>query len=103
MTMNSRTGVAARVTAADVLHAVLQGRSLKSELAAALRKIDDPRDRALVEAICFAALRNRPRYEAALQARMRRPLGQRDAPLRSRLHVGSARPFPWTVGQAAAV
>src|SRR5690606_41117560 len=103
MTMNSRTGVAARVTAADVLHAVLQGRSLKSELAAALPKIDDPRDRALVEAICFAALRNRPRYEAALQAWMPRPLGQRDAPLRALLYVGFAQLDPLQLPAHAAL
>ena len=49
-------GVASRVTATRVLDAVLQrGRSLRSELATALPTLADPRDRALVEAIVFAA------------------------------------------------
>src|SRR5690606_22356283 len=78
MPPSSRTGAAVRVAAAGVLHAVLQGRSLKAELASALPAIADPRDRALVEAICFAALRNRARYDAALAAWMPRPLGRRD-------------------------
>jgi len=101
--MNSRTGAAVRVAAANVLHAVLQGRSLKAELAAALPKIADSRDRALVEAICFAVLRNRPRYEAALQAWMPKPLGQRDAPLRALLYVGFAQLDPLQLPAHAAL
>ena len=85
------TGVASRVAATRVLDAVLhQGRSLKSELATALPRLTDPRDRALVEAIVFAALRQRGRYDAALAAWMPKPLGRRDAPLRALLHVGFA-------------
>ena len=84
-------GAATRVAAARVLDAVLhQGRSLKAELAQALPKISDPRDRALVEAIVFAALRQRARYDAALAAWMPKPPGKRDAPLRALLHVGFA-------------
>ena len=85
------SGAATRVAAARVLDAVLhQGRSLKAELAQALPKIPDPRDRALVEAIVFAALRQRARYDAALAAWMPKPPGKRDAPLRALLHVGFA-------------
>jgi 16S rRNA (cytosine967-C5)-methyltransferase len=85
------TGVASRVAATRVLDAVLhRGRSLKLELATALPTLADPRDRALVEAIVFAALRQRVRYDAALAAWVPRPLGRRDAPLRALLHVGLA-------------
>jgi 16S rRNA (cytosine967-C5)-methyltransferase len=85
------TGVASRVAATRVLDAVLhRGRSLKLELATALPTLADPRDRALVEAIVFAALRQRARYDAALAAWVPRPLGRRDAPLRALLHVGLA-------------
>jgi 16S rRNA (cytosine967-C5)-methyltransferase len=85
------TGVASRVAATRVLDAVLhRGRSLKLELATALPALADPRDRALVEAIVFAALRQRARYDAALAAWVPRPLGRRDAPLRALLHVGLA-------------
>jgi 16S rRNA (cytosine967-C5)-methyltransferase len=85
------SGAVTRVAAARVLDAVLhQGRSLKAELAQALPKIADPRDRALVEAIVFAALRQHARYDAALAAWMPKPLGKRDAPLRALLHAGFA-------------
>ncbi|HZV23318.1 MAG TPA: transcription antitermination factor NusB, partial [Luteimonas sp.] len=85
------TGVASRVAATRVLDAVLhRGRSLKLELATVLPTLADPRDRALVEAIVFAALRQRARYDAALAAWVPRPLGRRDAPLRALLHVGLA-------------
>lgn len=84
-------GTAARLAAARILDAVLhRGRSLKGEFANALPALDDPRDRALVEAICFAALRERTRYAAALQGWVAKPLGKRDDPLRALLYVGFA-------------
>ena len=85
------SGAATRVAAARVLDAVLhRGRSLRTELADALPKFADPRDRALVEAICFAALRQRARYDAALAAWMPKPPGRRDGELRALLHAGLA-------------
>lgn len=85
------SGAITRATAARVLDAVLhRGRSLKAELATALPKFTDPRDRALVEAMCFAALRQRARYDAALTAWMPKPLGRRDGELRALLHAGFA-------------
>jgi len=89
--MTPAPGVAARVTATRVLDAVLhRGHSLKAELARALPGLADPRDRALVEAIVFAALRQRARYDAALAAWMPKPLGRRDAPLHALLLAGLA-------------
>lgn len=89
--MNTAAGVASRVVAARVLDAVLhRGRSLKAELADALPTLADPRDRALVEAIVFAALRQRARYDAALAAWMPKPPGKRDGMLRALLHAGLA-------------
>ena len=97
-------GVAVRVRAAGVLDAVLQGgRSLKAALAEALPALADPRDRALLEAICFAALRNRHRYDAALAAWMPRPLPKRDAPLRALLHAGFAQLDPLALPAHAAL
>lgn len=87
----SDTGVASRVVAARVLAAVLgRGRSLKAELGTALPSVDDPRDRALVEAICFAALRRRPVYVAALKQWLARPLGRRDGDIEALLMAGLA-------------
>jgi 16S rRNA (cytosine967-C5)-methyltransferase len=84
-------GVQARIVAARVLEAVLhRGRSLKAEFAAALPTLEDVRDRALVEAIVFTALRQRARYDAALASWMQRPPGRREAMLRALLHVGFA-------------
>jgi hypothetical protein len=84
-------GVASRMAATRVLDAVLhKGHSLKAELAIALPALADPRDRALVEAIVFAALRQRARYDTALAAWMPKPLGQRDSALRALLHAGFA-------------
>lgn len=90
--MNATTpGTASRLAAARVLDAVLhRGRSLKGEFGTELPQIADPRDRALVEAICFAALRNRARYAAALTAWVPKPLGRGDEPLHALLYVGFA-------------
>ncbi len=89
--MNTQAGVAVRVLAARVVDAVMhRGRSLKAELAAALPRIEDGRDRALFEAMCFAALRLRARSDAALRIWMQKPLGPRDGELRALLHVGFA-------------
>jgi len=84
-------GVATRVAAARILGAVVeQGRSLKAEFASVLPTLEQPRDRALVEAICFAALRRRPAYDAALAQWLERPPGRRDAELKGLLLAGLA-------------
>jgi len=84
-------GVEARVAAARILAAVIgNGRSLKAEFAAVLPGLGESRDRALVEAICFAALRRRPAYEAALTQWLERPPGKRDADLKGLLLAGFA-------------
>jgi 16S rRNA (cytosine967-C5)-methyltransferase len=84
-------GVAARVAAVRILDAVAhRGRSLKAEFASALPALPDPRDRALAEAIVFAALRNRARFDAALAAWMPKPPGRRDGELRALLWAGFA-------------
>lgn len=84
-------GVASRLAAARILAAVFdQGRSLKAELTAALPGVSDPRDRALVEAICFAVLRRRPAYDVALRQWLERPLPPRDAELKALLMAGFA-------------
>ncbi|GAA5068549.1 16S rRNA (cytosine(967)-C(5))-methyltransferase RsmB [Lysobacter panacisoli] len=98
------TGAAPRAVAARVLDAVLHhGRSLKAELAQVLVTLPDPRDRALVEAICFAVLRQPMRYEAALNAWMPRPLPRRDSELKSLLFVGLAQLDPLQLPAHAAV
>lgn len=84
-------GVETRVLAAQVLDAVVhRGRSLKSELAGALPRLADPRDRALLEAIAFAALRGRYRYDPALRGWLQKPPGPGDGVLLALLLAGCA-------------
>jgi len=84
-------GAGLRAQAARSLVAVLgQGRSLKAELAGVLPGIADPRDRALLEAICFSVLRHYRRYSFVLDAWMQRPLRERDAEARCLLLAGLA-------------
>ena len=93
-----------RIAATRVLDAVLHhGRSLKAELAAAQQGLEDPRDRALVEAICLAVLRQPSRFDAALAAWMSRPLAHRDRELRALLLVGFAQLDPLGLPAHAAV
>jgi len=84
-------GIEPRALATNVLAAVIdQRRSLKAELARVLPKLSDSRDRALLEAICFAALRNRIRYERALRKWLKKPLKRSQAQLHTLLLVGLA-------------
>ncbi len=89
--MTTQAGVAVRILAARVVDAVMhRGRSLKAELAVALSHVTDPRDRALLEALCFAALRMRARGDAALRSWMQKPPGPHDGELRALLLIGFA-------------
>lgn len=77
--MSAAPGAALRALAARSVLAVLaEGRSLKAELAEVLPQIADPRDRSLFEAICFATLRHRYRYEYVLSLWLARPMRDRD-------------------------
>ncbi|MFK3647972.1 16S rRNA (cytosine(967)-C(5))-methyltransferase RsmB [Lysobacter enzymogenes] len=97
-------GARVRAIAARTLDAVLhRGRSLKAELATALPALADPRDRALVEAICFAVLRQPLRLEAALNEWMPRPLPPRDSELRALLLAGLAQLDPLRLPAHAAL
>nr|WP_222565964.1 16S rRNA (cytosine(967)-C(5))-methyltransferase RsmB [Lysobacter antarcticus] len=102
--MTVTPGSQPRIAATRVLDAVLHhGRSLKAELTSAQQGLDDPRDRALVEAICLAVLRQPARFDAALAAWMPRPLARRDRELRALLLVGFAQLDPMGLPAHAAV
>lgn len=88
--MNS-SGAPIRALAARTLVAVLdQGRSLRPELAERLPAVADPRDRALLEALVFAVLRYRRRYEHVIANWMPRPLPPSQREIRALLLVGLA-------------
>jgi 16S rRNA (cytosine967-C5)-methyltransferase len=87
----NQTGAPARAAAARAIDAVLhEGRSLKAVLGEALADIPDVRDRALVEAICFHALRHLRRYRHALATWMDKPLPTREHLVESLLLAGLA-------------
>lgn len=89
--MSAPAGAALRARAARVLVAVLgEGRSLKAVLASVLPSVTDSRDRALLEAICFGALRHRRRYDFALAQWLAKPLAARDFPVHCLLLAGLA-------------
>ena len=91
MSAPANAGAGVRAAAARTLDAVLhQGRSLKAELARRLPALADPRDRALLEAVVFAALRGQARYGQALAQWMPKPPGRRDGELRALLYAGFA-------------
>ncbi|MGQ4660447.1 16S rRNA (cytosine(967)-C(5))-methyltransferase RsmB [Lysobacter sp. F6437] len=102
--MKPTVGTQPRVIATRVLDAVLHnGRSLKAELATSLKQLPDPRDRALVEAICFAVLREGARFDAALAAWLPRPLAKRDRELHALMLAGFAQLDPIGLPPHAAV
>ncbi len=87
----SAAGAGLRAQAARTLVAVLvAGQSLKSVLAKALPGIADPRDRALLEAICFSVLRHRRRYEFVVATWLAKPLPPRDSGVQMLLLSGLA-------------
>jgi len=91
MSPPANKGIAPRLLATKVLTAVIgQRRSLKAELARALPKLSDSRDRALLEAICFAVLRHRTHYERALHKWLEKPLKRSEHELHTLLLVGLA-------------
>ena len=84
-------GAAVRAVAARVIDAVLvDGRSMKGVLAAAQAPLRDERDRALQEAICFAALRHWRRYDGLLQRLLDKPLTPKTRPVNGLLLAGLA-------------
>ena len=81
----------ARAVAARAIDAVLhENRSLKAVLAESLREVADARDRALIEAICFHALRHLRRYRYALSRWMDKPLPTREHAIEALLLAGLA-------------
>jgi 16S rRNA (cytosine967-C5)-methyltransferase len=89
--MAARPGVAVRVEAATAIAAVRSGgRSLRAALAEVLPRLADARDRALCEAIVFAACRWLPRYEAVLAQLLDKALPARHARIHALLLAGLA-------------
>jgi 16S rRNA (cytosine967-C5)-methyltransferase len=76
-----------RATAARVLGRVLAGSSLNQVLPPALEKVD-PRDRALLQQLCYGTLRDGPRLQAILDQMLDKPLRERDRDIQGLLLCG---------------
>ncbi len=69
----------ARGAAARILARVFEdGRSLAAALPPMLAELDDPRDRALAQDLCYGVLRGWPRLDAIAERLLRKPLAPRD-------------------------
>ena len=91
MTARNVIGVPVRVIAVQTLQRVIeQGRSLKAVLDEVLSTLQDPRDRALVEAIVFTVLRRYSAYQTTIHRWMPSPLRQRQLLLQWIIMVGFA-------------
>ncbi|MCK7595074.1 16S rRNA (cytosine(967)-C(5))-methyltransferase RsmB [Pseudomarimonas salicorniae] len=87
----AKPGVLVRQLAAEALAEVVgDGRSLRAVLPEPLRRLADPRDRALLEAMLFEACRWQPRYERVLAGLLDRPLPAKQRRIQALLLVGLA-------------
>jgi len=76
-----------RAAAAQALASVLSGKSLNRALPPWLTKVD-PRDRGLLQQLCYGTLRQLPRLEAILEQLLRKPLRDKDHDVRALLLIG---------------
>ncbi|HET7842745.1 MAG TPA: 16S rRNA (cytosine(967)-C(5))-methyltransferase RsmB [Xanthomonadales bacterium] len=90
MTATTDPGGKVRAAAAGVLARVIEGHALDAELPAADKGLRDPRDRALLRAILFAALRRFYRLDAMLARLLTQPLAALDRRVHALLLTGLA-------------
>ncbi|MGH8105636.1 MAG: transcription antitermination factor NusB, partial [Arenimonas sp.] len=84
-------GTEVRVMAGKMVAQVLAGkRSLKAVIQQNIGELNDPRDRALLEAICFTTLRHHRYYEFVLSQWLNKPLPRKDFPIQCLLLTGLA-------------
>lgn len=84
-------GTEVRVMAAKMVAQVMAGkRSLKAVIQQNIGELNDPRDRALLEAICFTTLRHHRYYEFVLSQWLSKPLPRKDYPIQCLLLTGLA-------------
>ncbi len=90
MTAKTAAGAALnpRLVAAQVICAVLKGKSLNTALSDTVKQRLSSRDRAFVQALCFGVLRWYFRLHAFLGLLLERPLRQRDEDLRVLIIIG---------------
>lgn len=78
-----------RKVAAQVLCAVLKdGQSLTAALDFALEKLDDSKDRAFVQALCYGVLRDYHRLDSLLDLLLAKPLRNKDTDIKALMLIG---------------
>jgi len=77
-----------RLVAAQILQEVMQGRSLSDALPRHLSRCTEPRDRGLVQELCYGVMRWLPRLEGLLQQLLRKPLKAKDRDIFALLLLG---------------
>ena len=82
----SRT-LGTRAAAAEALAAVFSGNSLNRVLPDTLEKID-PRDRGLLQQLCYGTLRQYPALEGVLNQLLQKPLKEKDGDVKALLLLG---------------
>jgi len=76
-----------RATAAQVLGEVIAGKSLNQVLPAALATVS-PRDRGLLQELCYGSLRQAPRLQGVLRQLLQKPLREKDRDVQGLLLCG---------------
>lgn len=100
----NNSGANVRASAAHVVTQVLSGgRSLKAELSVARTEYSDSRDKAFLEAMCLAVIRNRRSLEYALSKFLQKSVQRQDPLLHSLLLVGLAQLHLLKMSEHAAV
>lgn len=92
-----------RYIAAKVINQVSNGQSLSDCLDNALAKIQDPRDRAFVQALCYGVCRFYSRLDVALSYLLKKPMNEKDSDVHALLLVGLYQLMEMHVQEHAAV
>lgn len=79
--------ISTRAAAAHALASVLSGRSLNQSLPLQLAKVD-PRERGLLQQLCYGTLRQLPKLNAILDQLMSKPLREKDNDVHALLLLG---------------
>lgn len=92
-----------RAIAARTIDAVTNGKSLADCLEPTLEKIQDPRDRAFVQAVCYGVCRYYTELDVILSELLEKPMHAKDSDVHALLCVGLYQLTHMRVGDHAAV
>lgn len=99
-----KEGVLSRIAATQALNAIVsRGQSMKATFAAILPNIPDTRDRALIEALVFAVVRDYALYTAQLKKWLQRPLPKKQQDIQWVIFLGFAQLYTLKLPAHAAI